>query len=94
MKKSETRNCIVRSVYKTTLEVKGCNPESNDVRDFVVELKRDAAVRRINGAILDEINAALPDGYRHVTSKIVESIPTKYAMPRSEFFERAEIVED
>lgn len=91
---TETRDCVVRSTYQTTLHCTICNPATKEVREEVVVLNRDSAVRKINAHVVEEINAQLPEGWRHVSSEIKDVKIKKFAMKKADFYANAIELED
>lgn len=91
---AETRDCIVRSTYQTTLCCAICNPATKEVKETDIVLNRDSAVKKINSHVVDEINAQLPDGWRHVSSGIKDVKIKKFAMKKADFYANAIELED
>lgn len=91
---NETRDCVVRSTYQTTLRSTICNPETKEVREEDVVLNRDSAVKKINARVVEEINAQLPEGWRHVSSEIKDVKIKKFAMNKADFYKNAIEMED
>ena len=91
---TETRDCIVRSTYQTTLRSTICNPTTKEVQEVDIILNRDSAVKKINAHVVDEINAQLPDGWRHVSSEIKDVKIKKFAMKKADFCKNAIELED
>lgn len=91
---NETRDCVVRSTYQTTLRCTICNPVTKEVREEDVVLNRDSAVKKINAHVVEEINAQLPEGWRHVSSEIKNVKIKKFAMKKSDFYNTAIELED
>lgn len=91
---AETRDCIVRSTYQTTLRSTICNPATKEVKETDIVLNRDSAVKKINAHVVDEINAQLPEGWRHVSSEIKDVKIKKYAMKKTVFYASAMALED
>ena len=91
---SETRDCVVRSTYQTTLRSTICNPTTKEVQETDIVLNRDSAVKKINAHVVEEINAQLPDGWRHVSSEIKDVKIKKFAMKKADFYANAIELED
>lgn len=91
---AKIRDYIARSTYQTTLRSTICNPATKEVQDVDVILNRDSAVKKINAHVVDEINAQLPDGWRHVYSEIKDVKIKKFAMKKADFYANAIEVED
>lgn len=91
---AETRDCVVRSTYQTTLRSAICNPATKEVREEDIILNRDSAVKKINARVVEEINAQLPEGWRHVSSEIKDVKIKKFAMKKSDFYANAIELED
>lgn len=91
---NETRDCVVRSTYQTTLRSTICNPSTKEVKEEDIILNRDSAVKKINAHVVEEINAQLPDGWRHVSSEIKDIKIKKFAMKKSDFYNNAIELED
>lgn len=91
---AKTRDCIVRSAYQTTLRSTICNPATKEVKETDIVLNRDSAVKKINAHVVDEINAQLPEGWRHVSSEIKDVKIKKYAMKKTVFYASAMALED
>ena len=91
---AETRDCIVRSTYQTTLRSTICKPATKEVQETDIVLNRDSAVKKINAHVVDEINAQLPDGWTHVLSKIKDVKIKKFAMKKADFYANAIELED
>ena len=91
---AETRDCIVRSTYQTTLSCTICSPATKEVKETDIVLNRDSAVKKINAHVVDEINAQLPDGWRHVSSEIKDVKIKKFAMKKADFYANAIELED
>ena len=91
---TETRDCVVRSTYQTTLHSTICNPVTKEVREEDIILNRDSAVKKINAHVVEEINAQLPDGWRHVSSEIKDVKIKKFAMKKADFYANAIELED
>lgn len=91
---NETRDCVVRSTYQTTLHSTICNPATKEVREVDVVLNRDSPVRKINARVVEEINAQLPEGWRYVSSENKDVKIKKFAMKKSDFYKNAIELED
>ena len=91
---AETRDCIVRSTYQTTLSSTICNPTTKEVQVVDVILRRDSAVKKINDRIVDEINEQLPEGWKHVSSVVKDVRIKKFAMKKTDFYANAIELED
>ena len=91
---TETRDCIVRSTYQTTLRCTICNLATKEVKEVDVVLNRDSAVKKINAHVVEEINAQLPEGWCHVASGVADVKIKKFAMKKAAFYANAIELED
>lgn len=90
----EIRDCIVKSTYQTTMCSTIFNPMTKEVKEVDVVLNRDRAVKKINAHVIEEINAHLPEGWRHVSSEVKDVKVKKFAMKKDEFYANAMELED